>query len=77
MNKISTQDQILLKAYNDISLLDELALDSTLSFNESLSELLAQIRSTQVILDSALCNPHPTSIQLVLEASLRSQLETY
>lgn len=77
MDQISTTDKILLKAYNDLSISDELKMNELLSFDGIYQEDYQHIKSMQSLLDKAFENPDPTSVKIILEASMSAELETH
>jgi hypothetical protein len=77
MIQISTNNLILLKAYNEITESGCVELDSRLEQGVEDKEECVQIMEMKNILDGAYEDPNPTSIQLIMEESMRSQLEMH
>ena len=77
MIQISTNNLLLLKAYNELTESMCVELDSRLDQGVENKEEFAQILEMKNILDGAYEEPNPTSIQLIMEESMRAQLEMH
>ncbi len=77
MNLNSTNNLILLKAYNELNDLGTIELDAILGSSVEANENFLLIKEMKAILDGGFENPNPTSIQMILEASMLDELETH
>jgi len=77
MSPISTNNLILLKAYDELNDLGNIELDAILGSSVEANENFLLIKEMKSILDGGYENPNPTSIQLILEASMLDELETH
>ena len=72
MEQNSTNELLIKKAYNEISLIDELAVDNLIASDKSAEKELNTILDMKQLLDKAIVAPNPTSVKLILEDSMRS-----
>ena len=72
MEQNSTNELLIKKAYNEISLIDELAVDNLIASDKSAETELNTILDMKQLLDKAIVAPNPTSVKLILEDSMRS-----
>jgi hypothetical protein len=77
MERTSTQNLILLYAYNELDGPEKLSFEIRLVNEPDLQLKLQEVLELQGKLDSINIEPNETSVQIVLEESLNSHLETY
>lgn len=77
MEQTSTQQKLLLYAYNELPAREMLEFRKLIDSNSQLRSDLDNLRMVQARLDTIQESPHPTNIQIVLEESRNSQLEIH
>ncbi|MBI1305866.1 MAG: hypothetical protein GC181_04535 [Bacteroidetes bacterium] len=77
MDQNSTINTLLQKIYGELSQNEEVELANLLSIDEVLEDEMNSLLFTVELLDKAYTEPNQTSVQLILEESLKTQLETH
>ena len=78
MDQNSTNSLLIQKVYSEISLMDELELDSLIAENQQLNTEFSEILTVKNILNQYEASPNPTSVKLIMEESMRSsELEAH
>ena len=73
MEKISTQNLLLLHAYGETTPEQKEFLAQQMAVNPALQEELSEILSTLSTLDSKLMSPSNTSVRIVMEHSYKTE----
>ena len=73
MEKISTQDLLLLHAYGETTNEQQEFLAREMAANPALHEELMEIISTKAGLNSAMKSPSETSVRIVMEHSFKTE----
>jgi hypothetical protein len=75
MQKDSTQNHIILNAYRELDVLNQLELIERLETDSGLKQFEAEVIGIKEQLDCALASAHPTSIKIILEEAAKSAPE--